>query len=42
MKTIKVSDEIHAKLTKMLGERIAKTGKIETYNEVLADLLKEK
>ncbi len=39
MKTIKVSDEVHAKLTKMLGERIAKTGKIETYNEVLLYLL---
>jgi len=42
MKTIKVSDEVHARLTKLLGERIAKTSKIETYNDLLADLLKDK
>ncbi len=42
MKTIKVTDEVHAKLTKLLGERIAKTGKMETYNDLLANLLKDK
>jgi predicted CopG family antitoxin len=42
MKTIKVSDEVHAKLTKLLGERIAKNGKIETYNDLLSDLVKDK
>ena len=42
MKTLRVTDEIHAKLTKLLGERIAKTGKIETYNDLIADLLKDK
>jgi hypothetical protein len=42
MKTIKVADDVHAKLTRLLGERIAKTGKIETYNDILADLLKDK
>ncbi len=41
MKTIKVSDEVHAKLTKLLGEQIAKTGKMGTYNDLLVNLLKD-
>ncbi|MCW3996665.1 MAG: hypothetical protein NWE98_11035 [Candidatus Bathyarchaeota archaeon] len=39
MKTVRVSDETHKKLTRLLGERMAKTGKAQTFNDVIEDLI---
>jgi hypothetical protein len=39
LKTIKVSDDVHRKLTQLLGEQMAKTGKSQTYNDILEILL---
>ncbi|MCW3994524.1 MAG: antitoxin VapB family protein [Candidatus Bathyarchaeota archaeon] len=39
MKTIRVSDEVHRKLLRLLGERMAKTGKAQTFNDIIADLI---
>ncbi len=39
MKTIRVSDNVHQKLTRLLGERMAKTGKTQTFNDVIDDLI---
>jgi hypothetical protein len=41
LKIIKVSDEVHRKLTQLLGEQIAITGKMQTYNDVIEDLLSQ-
>jgi predicted nucleic acid-binding protein len=38
LKTIRVSDGLHGKLTRLLGEMIAKTGKPKTYNEIISAL----
>jgi hypothetical protein len=38
LKTIRVSDKLHSKLTQLLGEMMAKTGKPKTYNDVIAAL----
>lgn len=35
MKTLRVSDAVHSKLTRLLGERMAETGKPQTYNDVI-------
>jgi hypothetical protein len=41
MKTIKISNQTHAKLTKIVGQLTAETGKIATYEEAISALLKE-
>jgi hypothetical protein len=41
LKTIRVTDDIHQQLTRLLGERVAKTDQPQTFNEVIADLLSE-
>jgi hypothetical protein len=39
MKTLKISDQTHAKLTKIVGQLIAETGKIKTYEDAICVLL---
>jgi hypothetical protein len=39
MKTLKISDQTHAKLTKIVGQLTSKTGKINTYEDVINELL---
>ncbi|MEM4976421.1 MAG: hypothetical protein QXT64_03745 [Desulfurococcaceae archaeon] len=40
MRTIKISDETHRELSKLLGELMAKNGKPRTYEDVIKYLLK--
>jgi predicted CopG family antitoxin len=42
LKTIRVSDNVHQKLIRLLGERIAKTGKNQTLNDIIEYLIAEK
>jgi hypothetical protein len=35
LKTLRVSDSLHDKLTRLLGEMMAKTGKPQTYTDVV-------
>jgi predicted CopG family antitoxin len=42
LKTVRVSDEVHRKLTRLLGERMAKTGKAQTFNGAIEDLISKK
>ena len=42
MKTIRVTDEVHQKLTRLLGERMAKTGKPQTFNDIIDDLISQR
>jgi hypothetical protein len=35
LKTIRISDAAHRELTRLLGEMMAKTGKPQTYNDVI-------
>jgi hypothetical protein len=39
MKTIKISDEAHRKLTATLGMLMAETGKMQTYQDAIMALL---
>ncbi|MCW3994520.1 MAG: hypothetical protein NWE98_00015 [Candidatus Bathyarchaeota archaeon] len=39
MKTIRISDETHAKLTRIVGQLTATTGKIKTYEDAINELL---
>lgn len=39
MKTIKVSEETHKKLTEILGKLTAETGKMQTYEDVINTLI---
>jgi Arc/MetJ-type ribon-helix-helix transcriptional regulator len=39
MKTLKVQEEIHEKLTTLVGELTAESGKLQTYADVLTKLL---
>jgi Arc/MetJ-type ribon-helix-helix transcriptional regulator len=39
MKTLKVQDEIHEKLTSLVGELTAESGKLQTYADALSKLL---
>ena len=41
MKTLKISDDIHSKLTGLLGELTAQTNKMQTYHDAINALLKE-
>jgi len=39
MKTLRVQDEVHEKLTTLVGELTAESGKLQTYADVLTKLL---
>ena len=39
MKTLKISDEAHAKLTSVVGRLMAETGKTKTYSDAIEALL---
>jgi hypothetical protein len=41
MKTLKISDDIHQKLTAMLGELMTQTSKMQTYQDAINALLNE-
>jgi hypothetical protein len=41
MKTLKISDEVHRKLTATVGTLMAQTGKMQTYQDAIEALLKE-
>ena len=41
MKTLKISDDIHSKLTSLLGELMAQTSKMQTYQDAVNALIKE-
>ena len=41
MKAIKISDDIHSKLTGLLGELTAETNKMQTYQDAINALLNE-
>jgi len=41
MKTLKISDEIHRKLTATVGTLMAQTGKMQTYQDAIEALLEE-
>jgi len=39
MKTIRISDQMHRKLTAVLGTLVAQTGKMQTYQDAIAAML---
>lgn len=39
MKTLKISDEAHAKLTSVVGRLMAETGKMKTYSDAIEAML---
>jgi len=39
LKTLKISDEAHAKLTSLVGRLMAETGKMKTYSDAIEALL---
>lgn len=41
MKTLKISDDIHQKLTSLLGELMAQTSKMQTYQDAINALINE-
>ena len=41
MKTLRISDDIHQKLTALLGELMAQTSKMQTYQDAINALIKE-
>jgi hypothetical protein len=41
MKTIKISDGAHRKVTSTLGTLVAQTGKIQTYQDAIKAMLKQ-
>jgi hypothetical protein len=41
LKTLRISDDAHRELTRLLGEMMAKTGKPQTYRDVI-DVLTQK
>jgi len=42
MKTLRISDETHGKLTATVGTLMAQTGKMQTYQDAIEALLKKK
>jgi hypothetical protein len=38
LKTLRISDTAHRELTRLLGEMMAKTGKAQTYRDVIDEL----
>ncbi|HUK84288.1 MAG TPA: hypothetical protein VLU95_00350 [Candidatus Acidoferrum sp.] len=41
MKTLKISDDTHSRLTTLLGELTAETSKLQTYQDAINALMKE-
>jgi hypothetical protein len=41
MKTLRISDDVHRKLTATVGTLMAQTGKMQTYQDAIEALLKE-
>jgi len=41
MKTLKISDDVHQKLTSMLGELMAQTSKMQTYQDAIEAMLNQ-
>ena len=41
MKTLKISDDVHSKLTSLIGKLTAETGKMQTYQDAINALLNE-
>ena len=41
MKTLKISEDIHAKLTSFLGELVAQTAKMQTYQDAIEAMLSQ-
>ena len=41
MKTLRISDEAHAKLTGLLGTLVAQTGKMQTYTDTIEAMLNQ-
>lgn len=41
MKTLKISDDVHQKLTSLLGELMAQTSKMQTYQDAINALINE-
>jgi len=41
MKTLRISDDIHQKLTALLGELMAQTSKMQTYQDAIEALLRQ-
>ena len=39
MKTLRISDQLHAELTGLVGQLIAESGKIKTYEEAIETIL---
>jgi hypothetical protein len=39
LKTLKISDEAHAKLTSLVGRLMAETGKMKTYSDAIEAIL---
>jgi 2C-methyl-D-erythritol 2,4-cyclodiphosphate synthase len=39
LKTLKISDEAHAKLTSVVGRLMAETGKMKTYSDAIEAML---
>jgi hypothetical protein len=39
MKTLKISDDVHQKLTTLLGELVAQTSKMQTYQDAIEAML---
>jgi hypothetical protein len=41
MKTLRISDDVHRKMTATVGTLMAQTGKMPTYQDVIETLLKQ-
>lgn len=41
MKTLKISDDVHQKLTSLLGELVAQTSKMQTYQDAIDAMLNQ-
>jgi len=41
MKTLRISDDVHRKLTATLGTLMAQTGKMQTYQDVIEELFRQ-
>ena len=41
MKTLKISDDVHQKLTSLLGELVTQTSKMQTYQDAINALINE-
>lgn len=41
MKTLRISDDVHQKLTALLGELVAQTSKMQTYQDAIEAMLNQ-